>query len=226
MQRPPARFRHERAWRARTPAARKLHHTPARAAAATEGQGRRLPLGLGVRRIERAHHRPSRRGPAIRACASNSRSRASAVRCGRAYTPTASASSIRSGRRRRRSAPRATPPPNPGRCTPARSARARPRRLRLAARALLMTFHREPPSYPVPGPPGCGAAQPARETAGPQLDGRCATDSPQRPDRLAHWRAQWRAEPLETTKPCDVQGFREYRYGDSNPGFRRERAAS
>ena len=27
-------------------------------------------------------------------------------------------------------------------------------------------------------------------------------------------------------KPCDLQGFQRYRYGDSNPGFRRERAAS
>ncbi len=30
----------------------------------------------------------------------------------------------------------------------------------------------------------------------------------------------------KTRTPCDLQGFREYRYGDSNPGFRRERAAS
>ena len=29
-----------------------------------------------------------------------------------------------------------------------------------------------------------------------------------------------------TTKPASGAGFREYRYGDSNPGFRRERAAS
>ena len=35
-----------------------------------------------------------------------------------------------------------------------------------------------------------------------------------------------RAPASETTKPRDLRGFREYRYGDSNPGFRRERAAS
>ncbi len=29
-----------------------------------------------------------------------------------------------------------------------------------------------------------------------------------------------------TTKPAVLAGFRKYRYGDSNPGFRRERAAS
>ena len=32
--------------------------------------------------------------------------------------------------------------------------------------------------------------------------------------------------PPETTKAPDHRGFLEYRYGDSNPGFRRERAAS
>jgi hypothetical protein len=31
---------------------------------------------------------------------------------------------------------------------------------------------------------------------------------------------------LGTTKAPLTRGFREYRYGDSNPGFRRERAAS
>jgi hypothetical protein len=30
----------------------------------------------------------------------------------------------------------------------------------------------------------------------------------------------------ETTKPATLGGFLRYRYGDSNPGFRRERAAS
>jgi hypothetical protein len=29
-----------------------------------------------------------------------------------------------------------------------------------------------------------------------------------------------------TTKPASRAGFLKYRYGDSNPGFRRERAAS
>ena len=33
-------------------------------------------------------------------------------------------------------------------------------------------------------------------------------------------------EAPRTTKPASGAGFREYRYGDSNPGFRRERAAS
>ena len=32
--------------------------------------------------------------------------------------------------------------------------------------------------------------------------------------------------PLKTRKPRDFRGIRKYRYGDSNPGFRRERAAS
>ena len=29
-----------------------------------------------------------------------------------------------------------------------------------------------------------------------------------------------------TAKPATLRGFEEYRYRDSNPGFRRERAAS
>ena len=42
----------------------------------------------------------------------------------------------------------------------------------------------------------------------------------------AHWRAWWRAPALGRHKPCVLQGSLEYRHGDSNPGFRRERAAS
>ena len=33
-------------------------------------------------------------------------------------------------------------------------------------------------------------------------------------------------DPTRTTKPAVRAGFMRYRYGDSNPGFRRERAAS
>jgi integrase len=39
-------------------------------------------------------------------------------------------------------------------------------------------------------------------------------------------RADCRAEGPETTKPALGAGFEQYRHGDSNPGFRRERAAS
>src|SRR4051794_14149730 len=42
----------------------------------------------------------------------------------------------------------------------------------------------------------------------------------------ADWRIPWRAAPPRTTKPAPKAGFTTYRYGDSNPGFRRERAAS
>ncbi len=42
----------------------------------------------------------------------------------------------------------------------------------------------------------------------------------------ARWRIYWRIGPFGKRKPRDLRGFREYRYRDSNPGFRRERAAS
>ena len=41
----------------------------------------------------------------------------------------------------------------------------------------------------------------------------------------AHCSASCSAGRPETQKPCDLQGFYEYRHGDSNPGFRRERAS-
>ena len=59
----------------------------------------------------------------------------------------------------------------------------------------------------------------------------CAHPRPGVPNSAYHslvpdWREYWRAPPLERRKPCDLQGVREYRYRDSNPGFRHERAAS
>jgi hypothetical protein len=44
--------------------------------------------------------------------------------------------------------------------------------------------------------------------------------------RLADWLSDGLSGPPERRKPCDLQGVREYRYRDSNPGFRHERAAS
>ena len=50
-------------------------------------------------------------------------------------------------------------------------------------------------------------------------------------DRAARWRAarrvaRTRVGLFNARKPCELQGLREYRYRDSNPGFRHERAAS
>jgi hypothetical protein len=42
----------------------------------------------------------------------------------------------------------------------------------------------------------------------------------------ADWREDWRTRPLETRNGPDLRGRRQYRYRDSNPGFRHERAAS
>ena len=39
-------------------------------------------------------------------------------------------------------------------------------------------------------------------------------------------RTRWSPSSPRTTKPALRAGFTKYRYGDSNPGFRRERAAS
>jgi hypothetical protein len=40
------------------------------------------------------------------------------------------------------------------------------------------------------------------------------------------WRDSWRTASSENKKTPGLRGFLKYRYGDSNPGFRRERAAS
>jgi hypothetical protein len=47
-----------------------------------------------------------------------------------------------------------------------------------------------------------------------------------RDDFVSDCRADCRASLSHERKPRDLRGFLRYRYGDSNPGFRRERAAS
>jgi hypothetical protein len=64
--------------------------------------------------------------------------------------------------------------------------------------------------------------------------GRCPAGLPAWPDlRLRAERQRWLTgahsgahRPSDSKKPALQAGFGRYRYGDSNPGFRRERAAS
>ena len=79
------------------------------------------------------------------------------------------------------------------------------------------------------------AAQQPREVApkwAPLAGPRVPIDQALAPVRVdehhapALWRAWWRARSLRSPETRSWSGKQAYRHGDSNPGFRRERAAS